>query len=426
MAGTAGAMAFGGLLGCGSGGSSSPASSLVPDIPSGSSVGPNSPPTATASLPSLPPVEKSGIDHIVVVMLENRSFNHLLGWLPGSDGMQAGLSYPDTNGKYVPTSRLGSDYQGCGFHDPDHTYDGTRQEYNNGLMDGFLRAAGNDKFAISYYAEPDLPFHAALARNFTTCSRYFSSFLGPTNPNRMFLHAAQTDRLVNEGPVCTFPTIWDRLADAKVPATYYYKNVSVLGIWGPKYDNISSDSSKFFAEVAAGQLPSVAFVEPGWSTNGDDEDEHPHANMLRGEHFLWKIYAALSASPLWSSTVLVITYDEGGGFFEHIPPPRAAAPNTVDPDIVNGKARLGFRVPTIIVSPWSRGTAATPRISSVVYDHTSILKMIEWRWGLQSLTARDASSDIANLAYALDFAANGVTAPELVKPQDPPLTPSAC
>ena len=206
--------------------------------------------------------------------------------------------------------------------------------------------------------------------------------------------------------------IWDRLADAKVPATYYYKNVSVLGIWGPKYDNISSDSSKFFAEVAAGQLPSVAFVEPGWSTNGDDEDEHPHANMLRGEHFLWKIYAALSASPLWSSTVLVITYDEGGGFFEHIPPPRAAAPNTVDPDIVNGKARLGFRVPTIIVSPWSRGTAATPRISSVVYDHTSILKMIEWRWGLQSLTARDASSDIANLAYALDFAANGVTAPE--------------
>src|SRR5207253_2414356 len=147
------------------------------------------------SLPNLPGPESSGIEHIVVVTMENRSFDHFLGWLPNADGKQAGLSFVDNNGVAQPTQPLSGDNTGCPHPSPDHSYNGGRVEYHNGQMDGFLHAGNNDLYSIGYYGEADIPFYASLAQNYTTCDRYFASILGPTFPNRLFLHAAQTDRL---------------------------------------------------------------------------------------------------------------------------------------------------------------------------------------------------------------------------------------
>src|SRR3984957_11551456 len=150
----------------------------------------------SAQAESLPAPASSGIEHIVVVMMENRSIGHLLGWLPGANGQQAGLAYLDNKGEAHPTYRL-TTFDGCSHPDPDHSYAGGRSEYDNGKMDGWLRTSKNDTFSIGYYEEADLPFYAALARNFPPLDNYFASILSSTFPNRVFQHAAQTDRLSN-------------------------------------------------------------------------------------------------------------------------------------------------------------------------------------------------------------------------------------
>jgi phospholipase C len=167
-----------------------------------------------------PPPPSDSIQHIVVVMMENRSFDHLFGWLPNADGKQAGLSFPppSATGSAMPTFPLAPDFTGCAYPDPDHSYAGGRTQVNNGLMNGFLLDTSNGLNAIGYYVPQDLPFRSALALNFTTCDRYFPSILAPTLPNRIFQHAGQTDRLDDSLGLCTLPTIWDHLASAGVSA----------------------------------------------------------------------------------------------------------------------------------------------------------------------------------------------------------------
>jgi len=135
------------------------------------------------------------------------------------------------------------------------------------------------------------------------------------------------------------------------------------------------------------------------------------------------VVTALTNGPDWEKTVLIINRDEWGGFFDHVVPPRVIAANSLDTDLVNGKALLGCRVPTIVVSPFSRGNPAKPRIDSLLYDHTSVLKLIEWRWGLQPLTPRDASKQVANLAHALNLNHVDATVPYLPVIPNPPLEP---
>jgi phospholipase C len=362
----------------------------------------------------LPAPESSGIEHVVVVMMENRSFDHLLGWMPNANGRQAGLSYADSSGKLHSTARLNY-FVGCSHPDPDHSYAGGRSEVNGGAMNGWLKTSTNDSFSIGYYEEADLPLFGTLATNFTTCSNYFASILSSTFPNRVFQHAAQTDRLDNSLDLSSLPTIWDRLLKADVSCRYYYSNVPFLAMWGLKYLGISSLYEQFKLDAAAGNLPAVSFIDP-WFTILDDgtgNDDHPHADLRKGEIFLRDIVSTLASSPHWSNTVLVINRDEWGGFFDHVAPPRVIAPNAVDTDLVDGKALLGCRVPTIIVSPFARGNPAKPRINSLLFDHTSVLKMIEWRWNLDPLTARDASTEVNNLAAALNFSAPVNTMPEL-------------
>jgi phospholipase C len=374
---------------------------------------------------SLPDPADSGIEHIVVVMMENRSFDHILGWLPGANGQQAGLAYLDNKGEAHPTYRL-TTFVGCSHPDPDHSYAGGRSEYDDGKMDGWLRTTTNDTFSIGYYEEADLPFFSALARNYTTLDNYFASILGPTFPNRIFQHAAQTDRLSNTIDLSTLPTIWDNLAAAGVSRKYYYSNVPFLAFWGAKYVGISALYADFLADAAAGTLPSVSFVDPRFTIldDGLGNDDHPHADLRAGEAFLGQVYKAVTSGPGWKNTVLIINRDEWGGFYDTVPPPRVVAANDVDTDLVNGNALLGCRVPVVVVSPFSAGNPATPRIHSALYDHTSVLKLIEWRYGLPPLTPRDASDQITNLALALNFQA-AYTPPPTLPIVNPPI-PTPC
>src|SRR3954468_5926267 len=171
---------------------------------------------ATGAATALPDPAKSGLDHIVVVCMENRSFDHYLGWLPGADGRQKGLVYKDDHGKPPATHHL-VDRHGCGNNDPDHSFEGGRLQLNHGRLDGFRRG-DNDDFALGYSLEQDLPLYGPLLKQATTFDRYFCSILGPTYPNRFYTHAAATDRIANDSTTSTLPTVWDRLAAAGVPA----------------------------------------------------------------------------------------------------------------------------------------------------------------------------------------------------------------
>jgi phospholipase C len=349
----------------------------------------------TERAPILPAPQDSGIDHIVVVMMENRSFDHYLGWLPGADGKQAGLTFTDRDGVAHQTHHLTVPH-GCGFNDPDHSYEGGRIEFNNGACDGWLRAGDNDVFSLGYFEAEDLAFWGRAARDWTVCDRYFTAMMAPTFPNRFFLHSAQTDRTTTSmDKIATMPAIWDRLGESGVTGRYYFSDVPYTALWGTRHLGISRPIAQFYAEAAAGTLPSVSYVEPGFLGElvpGLAEDEHPLADIRLGQHFLGKVYDAVAASPNWARTVLVITYDEWGGFFDHVPPPVGPDPN---PDL--GAGLRGFRVPCVVISPLARRGHVAHRL----YDHTSILKMIEWRFGLAPLTVRDAAAN--NLAEVLDF-----------------------
>jgi phospholipase C len=369
---------------------------------------------ALAARPSfvLPNPKNSGIEHVIVMMMENRSFDHLLGWLPGADGQQAGLTYVDSAGvshatyPLAPGDPLTDDYQGCGHPDPDHSYQGGRIELNGGACDGWLKAGSNDVFAIGYYDADDVAFLAAAAPGWTTFDRYFCAILGPTFPNRFYMHAAQTDRLSNTFEPSTLPTIWDRLAAAGLTGRYYFSDAPFLGLWGPKYASISRDFNHFLEDCAAGTLPHVAYVDPRFieEETGTSNDDHPHSDIRNGEVFMNQVYDAVRQSPDWKHTVLVITYDEWGGFFEHVAPPAGPIP-PASAAAGDADGLFGFRVPTLVISPYAQRGA----ILHTPFDHTSILRMIEWRWGLQPLTVRDASA--SNLALALDFSKPNRTAP---------------
>lgn len=388
---------------------------------------------------ALPDPTASGIEHVIVVMMENRSFDHFLGWLPHSDGRQAGLSYPDPQGVSHKTFHQ-TQFNGCDYTDPDHSYSGGRLQYNGGKMDGFLSDTANDTFAISYYEAKDRPFMSRLARAYTTCDRYLCAILAPTYPNRFFQHAAQTDRLDDALTVSKLPTIWDQLNASGGPTgSYYYSDVPFIALWGGKYSSISHPFSTFLSDAAGGTLPNVSYLDPKFvgEGNGTSADDHPLADIRAGDAFLSQVFHAVTTGPGWDKTVLVINYDEWGGFFDHVVPRRITAgvaagvdPHSgVDTDVnAQGKVLSGFRVPCIIVSPFTRvGAKQTAAVNHSFYDHTSVLKLIEWRWGLEPLTQRDAShsaADPGNLATALAFSHPVSKVPNL--PLLPTFTPVAC
>jgi len=349
------------------------------------------------------PSESGSLDHIIVVTMENRSFDHLLGWVPGADGRQAGLAFTDSGGNAHGTSRW-TDTQGCGHPNPNHSFEGGRLEYNNGNCDGWLRTPGNDLFSIGYYIRDDLPFLGQAAPEWLVLDRYFCPIMGPTYPNRLISLAGTTDRLSNTSIVSILPTIWDRLNAAGLSGKNYGTLQVTSALWGLRYASLISPISQFFTDASAGTLPNVSFVDPDFSEYGNSYQ--PPADIRNAESFLASIYKAITSSPLWSTSLLVITFDEWGGFFDHVPPPLAAIPED-ERAIGNTDGLRGFRVPTILVSPFVKRRS----VSSRVYDHASVLRLIESRWNLSPLSLRDAQAN--NLMDEIDLSLSVTAAPAI-------------
>jgi phospholipase C len=389
------------------------------------------------------PADPNGIEHIVVLMMENRSFDHFLSWLPGADGRHD-MRYRSTNGNVYRNYPLAPDFQGCGYSDPDHSWEGFLIQHNYGKMNGFLQRptapAGNkgvklaaaNTFPVGYYTNchedgrrkdvPDLPVIGALAENYTVLDRYFCSFAGETFPNRFYQHAARTDRDHNAVTISKLPSIWDQLSP--IPNTkgiptggYFFRDLPFLALWGLKYlpfwhpfaagdtdvVGVPVKTKSFLDIVAAGQLPNVSYVDPAFDTegNGTSADDHPLADIRLGERFIADAYHALADAGYLDNTVFVVTFDEWGGFFEHVRPPHViddtnpadvnhAGDGTTPTDgqLIPDYTQLGFRVPAIVVS--NRAHARVDHHGP--YEHTSTLALIESTFGLHSLTARDANA----------------------------------
>ena len=366
---------------------------------------------------TLPRPENSGIDHIVVVMMENRTFDHMLGWVPGADGVQAGLKFKNIEGKTVESFSLAKDaaygYGGCAWADPNHGYAGGRIHLNGGAMDGWLLTGGTknnpaDKFPIGYFTADDLPFYKGVAANWTVCDRYFSGILSSTYPNRFYMHSGATDRLTNTTDISSLPTIWDRLEAKGITGNYYFNDLPLLALWGQKYlaKGTALPVATFLAQAASGTLPAVSYVEPRFLGEGNQvaNDDHPSSDVRDGQLYLNTVYEALKASPNWERTLLIVNYDEWGGFYDHVVPP--VGPVSEAEKKLGNDGRLGFRVPCLLIGP-----RAPKGVCKLQFDPQSILNLIAWRFGLEPVGSRAGWS--LNLAYALDFDAAPRTA---VKP----------
>jgi phospholipase C len=344
-------------------------------------------PRAHATLP---------ISHVIVVMKENRSFDHLFGGLgalqPDAEVFPPGFTNPDLTGAPVAPFHLTTT---CVGNDPDHQWDAMHAQIDGGKMDGYVtsaaRSTGSDgHFAIGHYDASDLPFYYFLASTFALADHYFPSVRSGTFPNRDYLLLGTSDKVTATQytlwPDPTLPSLFDRLDAAGVSWGVYADDHPLeetlndpahdwetLHPWHPV--------QQLLDDLQSGQLPHVVFVDG----RENIDDEHPTADVQAGEAWTKRIYDAALAGPAWMSTVILLTYDEAGGFFDHVPPPNTCLARPVDSMFFE----LGTRVPLIAISPWAR----RHHVSKSLKQHTSITRFIETVFDLPSLTARDANSD---------------------------------
>jgi phospholipase C len=349
------------------------------------------------------------IDTVVVLMMENRSFDHLLSNLPNFgqsdvDVATASMSNPDSSGQAVPFHHADS-Y--C-FADTNHEWDGTHLQYDNGMNDGFVKS--NESWsgggpsgarAMGFYDERELPFFYAAANTFALSDHYFCSVLGPTFVNRFYLYAGTsfgyTDNQILFMPE---PNIMETLQAKKIDWRVYSETLPGPANFLDTYSKYIGDNfiplKHFFDDAAAGQLPPVVFVDANLRDDGAIRDDlHPPGDVQLGDQFLAKVTAALTQSPQWKRSALFITFDEHGGLYDHVPPPKACPPDATAPMLPRGEdpgdgfGRYGFRVPLVVISPFAKAHYVSHR----VYDHTSILRFIEARFELGALSNRDANAD---------------------------------
>ena len=347
------------------------------------------------------------LQHIVVLMQENRSFDSYLGRLhfQGQPGVAAEpLSARNPNPRGGEPIHAYHKHRYCEKADLDHSWNGAHHEYDRGRMDGFTRANAvsadpTGRRAMGYYTRKDLPFYYALYRTFATSDRYFASVLSQTFPNRFYLLAGTSfGHIRNDLPGPNgfrHKTVFQELDRRHVSWKIYYSQIPFAFEFKYVRDHQAGHVfpiQKFYDDAKAGALPQVSFVDPIFEgpTNMEN-DEHPSSNVQVGERFARQVVEALFHSPDWTSSALFLTYDENGGFYDHVRPPRAPKPDNIPPmlqkgDVKAGFRRYGFRIPVVVVSPYSRRHF----VSHVVHDHTSILKTIEVRFGLPPITNRDA------------------------------------
>lgn len=359
------------------------------------------------------------IDHVLILMQENRSFDHYYSKLPEHgqpdvDVPRSDWTNPDRDGTPVPRYH---DTEYC-IDDVNHGWNGVHAQFNNGAMDGFVTTNNpNGRRAMGYLDQRDLPFYYDLANTFAIGDRYFSSVLGPTFPNRMYLMSATSfgwaaNHLVDVDSSATpADHLFRRLDAAQVEWRDYAGGFRMLALY-PYYGVIRTQTRRslrtldqLMSDLRTGDLPAVSIIEPSYTGNaGTRYDEHPPAMPQLGSEFVERVVRALMASPAWRRSALFILYDEHGGFADHAVPPAACEPDAHPPVNSEGNAlqgrfdRLGIRVPFIVVSPYAK----RHYVSHTVYDHASIARFVEARFGLPAMTARDANAAIPTDLF--DFA----------------------
>ena len=388
------------------------------------------------------------IKHVFVVMLENRSFDHMLG-LSNIHGIDAVSGQPTTLDGLNARNDWNLDLHGNKvyasspadwnmLYDPGHEFNDVKEQLCG--AEGNYPRINNSGFVISYskidpanpgeimkcYAPDQLPVLTTLVQEFAVCDHWFSSMPGPTWPNRFFVHAASSagldhspapqtmaDAILFRGYTFENGTIYNRLDKANLGWTIYKgdafpQSLAISGMNIRALEGRFKDFKDFSGDLNnPGYTTTYAFIEPnyGHAFVGDftcGDSQHPKDDVTRGERLLKTIYETIRNSPHWESSVLIITYDEHGGFYDHVPPPQTVAPGdaTTDPanDINHFDFRqLGVRVPAVIISP------LIPKglIDSTSYDHTSVLATVESIFGLQPLTERDKHANTLNHLFSL-------------------------
>jgi phospholipase C len=379
--------------------------------------------------PSLPAGTDTvpGINHIVVLMMENHTYDNILGMLGKGDGFTLGPGgQPTATNPYPSGSTYPDGYIQHAFHmpttcqldsRPSQEWEASHNAYDNGRNDGFVRTPISPAdsqivggVAMGYWTGQDLPFTYSLASQFPVGDRWFSSALAQTDPERRYLIAGTSSGMTDDigtspgnavpdaGLGLPAPTIFNELDLFKISWTdyvYSYPTGATPNLYptttGPTEAVHHKSFDQFFTDAAAGQLPSFSLLDENFATSSQENPQ----NMVLGDQLMAQVVNALGRSADWSSTLLVITYDEGGGYYDHVPPPVALPPDAIPPQVQPGESsydgfsRYGFRVPAIVVSPYAKRGF----VSNVVHDHTSILAMLERKWNLPALTWRDANAN---------------------------------
>ena len=379
---------------------------------------------AAARRSPLPAPRNVEIDHFVVLMMENRSFDHYFGWVNGADALQD-QSFPDPSGAQVPTrhfSTLGSggmEYKGCGHPDPGHGWDSGRAQ----LQGGFLApGSGNDEFALTYFDRGDLGFIHDAARGYTLYDRFFCSLLASTWPNRYYKWSATSGgRKDNAPPLETagnqWETIFDRAIGRGLSARYYNSDLPFSAVWGARGATWTNPIARYYADCAAGTLPNIAFVDPpfrdGGGGDGLSADEHPLGDVRLGQAFMADVVNAFVRSPCYRRGALFVVYDEWGGFFDHVRPPRVPD-ERASADLYEDFGQMGFRIPAVAVSPYARRRGGGFRVDHGTYGFESILALIAYRFGLGALTTRMARA--RNIGRSFDWERPSFERPALPDP----------
>jgi phospholipase C len=354
------------------------------------------------------------IEHIVVLMLENRSFDHMLGYQSLEedrdevDGLRPGMANGHAGGRY-PIHHLGVTYFPDERWDPEHTAAATDRQINSGAMDGFASTYadtlaargvedGTPAVVMGYYNASDLPVFDHFAEQFCVCDRWHSSVAGATWPNRLYALTGNGagSRDDSKVPIYHERSFVRHLDAAGISWRWYSHDVATLRLADVKYRvghrehfaylqklklvfktrgrgllYLNEDAASFLEDAAYGRLPAVSWIDPNFKVfnliGSPPNDDHPPADVTHGQELALLVYNALAAGPLWEKTLLLVFYDEHGGFFDHVAPPEH--PPDDDPATFT---RYGVRVPAFVISPWVQPRSVT----HTLFDHATIPKTI--------------------------------------------------
>ncbi|RQH00613.1 alkaline phosphatase family protein [Paraburkholderia dinghuensis] len=385
----------------------------------------------------------SAIQHIVVLMLENRSFDNVLGHLrpagptfdgldgadcAGNDGIAPWTTPPDADGSTMPDP------------DPGESFDDINAQLFNGPvtgvppMSGFVsnyrNKGGNGADIMHGFTPAELPALTQLANSFAVSDRWFASAPCQTWPNRFFLHAGTANGYENntlDGFPFPMQTIFNELQGV-VPWKIYFHDfpqAALLSRLWPYFGNFRL-IDEFISDAAAGQLPAYAFIEPRYYPDAQNlpNDMHPPHHVPFADALVARVYNAVRASPNWGSTLMIVTFDEHGGCFDHVAPPAATQPEPPRPTQRFTFDRFGVRVPAIIVSPYTAAGSVLRAAGPVPYDHTSIIKTIRNCFGIAGpLSAREAAAP--DLSAALNAPVDPERSPASIAVSEPTIDPAA-